>query len=103
MLVHKDAKVAPGEPGHFLALATFEGSSSHTKEKVRADLASRFGPPLTDAKLARVYHCEAPRCELFRAAECTLVQADWRPAVPDLQWPEHAKFDRSALQVRRRT
>lgn len=57
-------------------------------------LACSGGPVSLDAgppprPVLRVHRCEAPRCELFRAAECTLVQAEWNPAAPELHWPEH--------------
>lgn len=86
-----DAKPTATEtrPMKFLAWISFHGDASKPRDRVRADLVARFGEPLADPKLLRVNHCEkATSCELWRAAECTLVKAEWRPAAPDL-WPEH--------------
>lgn len=89
MIVHKDARLpAGGGPAEFLIYVSFDGDATVTKEKVRADLVSRFGQPLADAVVLRAHDCEGP-CELWRAAEMTLVKARWNPANAELNWPEH--------------
>jgi hypothetical protein len=90
-VIHTDLARDPKDTGpvEFLVSASFQGNSTFQKDTVRADLASRFGQPLTDAQLLRANDCRAGRCELFRAAECTLVKASWNPADAELKWPEH--------------
>ncbi len=89
-VVHTDLKRDPKDdrPAQFLIWARFDGDPTFRKETVRADLVSRLGQPLADAKVLRVNDCQSPRCELFRAAECTLVKASWRPASAELNLPE---------------
>jgi hypothetical protein len=88
-VVHTDLKRDPKDtsPVKFLVWAKFEGDSTFQKDTVRADLVSHFGQPLTDAQLLRANDCPGARCELFRAAECTLVKASWTAANAELKSP----------------
>ena len=89
-VVHTDLVRDPKDdsPVKLLIWARFEGDATFKKETVRADLVSRFGQPLTDARLLEANLCQGPNCELFRAAECTLVKVSWNPANPGA-WPDH--------------
>jgi hypothetical protein len=71
----------------FVALRP-ESETSAPKDQVRADLVSRFGPPLEDPALLASLDCKKGACEVFRAAECTVVKADWAPAFAELKWPD---------------
>ena len=80
----------PGRPVEFLTWVSFESDEVLAKEKVRAELVTRFGQPLTDPKVVRnvsISFCDSSRCDVFRAAECTLATASWTPASADLNRP----------------
>lgn len=58
------------------------------KSAVRPDLVSRFGEPITDPKIYESQTADMKYSEIFRAAECTLVIAEWARAEPQVNWPE---------------
>ena len=67
--------------------ARTEPEETKPKETVRPALIASYGEPLSDPKLRANLYCEAD-CELFRLAECTLLEVHWLPAVPELNLPE---------------
>lgn len=90
-VVHTDLPPGSGNPVRFLTWVSLSSDEILPKEKIRADLVSRFGEPITDPKLLRnvsVSNCTGHRCEVFRAAECTLAVAQWYPASAELNRPE---------------
>lgn len=63
-------------------------TESKPKDTVRPGLISNYGEPLSDSKLRAKLYCERADCEIFRVAECTLLEVHWNPAVPELNLPE---------------
>jgi len=57
------------------------------KETVRPALIASHGEPLSDPALRKRLYCEAD-CEIFRLAECTLLEVRWNRAVPEFKMPE---------------
>ena len=58
------------------------------KEAVRADLVLKFKEPVADPKIYESQDRSREHAEIFRAAECTLVIAQWAKAEPSVNWPE---------------
>jgi hypothetical protein len=84
-VVHEDVKAVAGNenPIRFLTSVVLQPGNLEPKSQVRADLVSRFGEPLADARLAAREHCEVPRCEIFRTGECTIAEVKWLPSNSD--------------------
>ena len=90
-LIHTDLPPGSGDLVRLLTSVSLGSSDVLPKQKVRAAHSSRFGEPITDPKLLRnvgVSNCTGPRCEVFRAAECTLAVVQWSPASAELNRPE---------------
>jgi hypothetical protein len=91
-VVHTDLPPGadPDRPVEFLTWVSFESDEVLAKEEVRAELVSRFGQPLTDPKVVRnvsISFCDSSRCDVFRAAECTLATASWTSASAEFNRP----------------
>lgn len=82
--IQPEASRASGDnrPYEFLTAIVLTPAEPQDKIKLKPELISLYGEPIADAPFLEAVSCRPPRCEIFRAAECALLQVHWEAASP---------------------
>jgi hypothetical protein len=88
--IQPEAARAPGDdrPYEFLSKIILTPAEPRAKAELRRELVSLFGPPLDEAALQAALGCRPAACEIFRPAECVLLQVAWEAAPTGVGRPD---------------